>query len=173
MKLRTSLCLVAGLSALTATCMTPGQYKIYRVAQAESEASSGCFPSPPGQDVTGDSTTFRSGLTFAIFAADSETFFMDLEGVSIEGTKDGSEYSFKGEAVDVMDLGGDSFQTVTTITTVDVEIKGAKITGTAETDISTSCAGGMNCPDPASTQCITTQEFQGAEVKGADLEHPI
>ncbi|MCX4240663.1 hypothetical protein [Paraliomyxa miuraensis] len=169
---RRSLCLVAGLSAMTATCMTPGQYKIYRVAQAEADQSSGCYPSDPGVDVTGDSTTFRTGLTFAIFAADSDTFFMDIAGVSLEGTQNGSEYSFKGNSVDVMTIAADTTLTVTTDTVVDVEIKGAKISGSAETTITQECSG-PGCPMPANSQCITTQDFLGAEVKGAELEYPL
>lgn len=172
MKLRTTLCVAAALSAMTASCLAPGQYRIYRVAAAVAEQSTGCFPSSPGPDITGDSSTFRSGQTFAIYAADSDVFFMDLEALTLEGTKDGSDLSFHGESVDVQNLGGDTTLTVTTVMDVNVEIEGKKISGSSTLDVTQSCSG-MNCPMPANSQCITTQSFRGSEVKDVELEHQV
>lgn len=173
MKLRTSLCLAAGVAAMSASCITPGQYRIYRIASSSAEQSPGCYPSAPGVDITGDSTTFRTGQTFAVFAADSDIFFLDLEEFSLQGDKSGSDYKFTAESTDVMNLGGDSILTVTTAAVINVEIKGKKVRGTSTFDVRQSCSGGMNCPNPSSTQCITTQSFLGSEVKDAELEHPI
>ena len=172
MKLRTSLCLGAGLAAMTATCMTPGQYRIYRVAAAEAEQSTGCFPSPPGPDVTGDSSSFRTGQTFAVYAADSDLFFMDIGEFTLEGTKDGSDFAFKGESVDVQDLGGDTTLTTTTVMTVDISIEGKKVSGSSTLEVTNNCLGPA-CPMPATSQSITTQTLRGAEVQAAELEHPI
>lgn len=158
---------------MSASCITPGQYRIYRIATADAEESTGCYPSAPGVDITGDSTTFRTGQTFAIYAADSDVFFLDLEDFSLEGSKDGSDYKFTGESVDVMNLGGDSILTLTTSVVINVEIEGKKVRGTSTYDVRQSCSGGMNCPSPSSTQCITTQSFLGSEVKDVELEHPI
>ncbi len=157
---------------MTATCMTPGQYHVYRVASTTAELSAGCYPSAPGIDITGDSSTLRSGQTFAIYAADQDTFFLDFETYSLAGTKDGSDYTFTGENIDAMTV-GDSTLTVTTITTVEAEIKGKKISGTSTVDTSSRCSGGMSCPNPSTTQCVATVAFQGAKVNGVDLEHPI
>lgn len=154
------------------SCMTPGQYHVFRVASSSAEQSSGCFPVAPGPDITGDSSTLRTGQTFAVYAADSETFFLDFDTFSLVGTKDGSDYTFSGESVDVS-VPGDSTVTVTTVTTVEAEIKGNKITGTSVIDVTQSCTGGTSCPSPASSQCITTVQFQGAKLKDVDLEHPI
>ncbi len=172
MKLRTTLCLGAGLAAMTATCMAPGQYRVYRVASTTAGLTMGCYPSAPGVDITGDSSTLRTGQTFAVYAADRDTFFLDFETFSLAGTKDGSDYAFTGEDVDVMTV-GDSTVTVTTITSINAEIKGKKISGTSVVDTISHCSGGTSCPNPSSSQCITTVAFQGAEVKDVDLEHAI
>jgi hypothetical protein len=172
MKLRTALCFGAGLAAMTASCMTPGQYHIFRVASSSADQSSGCYGGSPGPDITGDSSTLRTGQTFAIYAADSETFFMDFDTYSLTGSKDGSDYTFTGQTVDVQTV-VDSTVTLTSVTTISAEIHGNKISGTSTVDVTSNCVGGMSCPDPASTQCVTTVDFQGAKVKGVDLEHAI
>jgi hypothetical protein len=172
MTLRTALCFGAGLAAMTASCMTPGQYHVFRVASSSADQSAGCFGGSPGPDITGDSSTLRTGQTFAIYAADSETFFMDFDTYSLTGSKDGSDYTFTGQTVDVQTV-VDSTVTLTSVTTIEAEIKGNKISGTSTVDVTSNCSGGMNCPNPASTQCTTTVDFQGAKVKGVDLEHAI
>jgi hypothetical protein len=171
MKPRVVILAGAFVTLMSATCMTPGQYHVFRVASSRAERSPGCYPSPPGPDITGDSSTLRSGQTFAIYAADSETFFLDFDTFSLAGTKDGSDYTFTGQEVDIS-TAGDSTVTVTSITTVEAEIKGNKISGTSTLDVTQSCVGG-SCPNPANSQCITSVEFQGAKVKGVDLERTI
>jgi hypothetical protein len=172
--MKPSVVIFAGalVSLTSVTCMTPGQYHVFRVASSSAEQSSGCYPFVPGPDITGDSSTLRTGQTFAIYAADSDTFFLDFETFSLVGTKDGSDYTFTGESVDVS-LAGDSTVTVTSVTTLEAEIKGNKISGTSVLDVTQSCSGGTSCPSPATSQCITTVSFQGAKLKDVDLEHPI
>jgi len=160
------------VALMGASCMTPGQYHVFRVASSSAENSPGCYQSAPGPDITDDSSTLRTGQTFAIYAADSETFFLDFDTFSLAGTKDGSDYTFTGESVDVS-LVGDSTLRVTSITTLTAEIKGNKISGTSTLDVTSSCTGGMSCPNPATSQCITTVDFAGAKVKDVDLEHTI
>jgi len=174
MNLRTSLSMaVLGLATLAASCQVkPGEYRVYRVANQDTEESNGCYPSPPDIDVTGDSTTVRVGQTFAVFAADSETYFLDFENLSLAGNRDGNAYSFNGETVDVT-LQGDSTITMTSILDIDLTIEGRKITGTSTLDVSSTCTGGMACPDPANTQCITTTKFDGSEMKDVELEHGV
>lgn len=172
MKARTAILAGAVVALMSASCMTPGQYHVFRVASSSAEQSSGCYPVAPGPDITGDSSTLRTGQTFAIYAADNETVFLDFETFSLAGTKDGSDLSFSGENIDVS-LQGDSTVTVTSITTVDMEVSGNKVTGTSTLDVTSTCTGGTSCPTPASSQCISTVQFQGAKIKGVDLEHPI
>lgn len=161
----------AGVALMGASCMTPGQYHVFRVASTTAEQSAGCFPGGPGPDLENDSSTLRTGQTFAIYAADNETVFLDFETFSLAGTKDGSDYAFSGESVDVSTQ-GDITITVTSVTTVDAEIKGNKISGTSTLDVTSTCVG-ASCPGSATSQCISTVSFQGAKVKGVDLEHTI
>ena len=168
--------MMLGLVTLAASCqIMPGQYRVYRIANEETDSSGGCFPSTPGVDITGDSTTVRAGQTFAVYAADAETYFLDFEGFSLAGVRDGGDYSFTGEIVDVMLLGPmqDSTQTVTTVYDVDLTIAGKKITGSTVEEVRSECSGGMSCPNPASMVCTRTTEFQGAEIKGVELEHGV
>ena len=163
-----------GLTTLVASScqVKPGEYRIYRVANEDTVESTGCYPSPPGPEITGDSTTVRAGQTFAIFAADADTYFLDFDMLSLVGTRDGADYSFNGETVDV-ELLGDSTLTTTSILDIDVNITGRKVTGTSVLEVTNSCTGGMNCPMPAMTVCTTTTEFQGSEIKGVELEHGV
>ncbi|MCA9709870.1 MAG: hypothetical protein KDK70_28785 [Myxococcales bacterium] len=175
MTLRRSILGLVGLSALLGACqIQPGEYRVYRIANEDSEQSNGCFPSTPGPDVTGDSTTVRVGQTFGIFAADPDTYFLDFEALSLAGVRDGKDYAFNGETVDVMVFGpnNDSTQTVTSILDVDLTISGRQLEGTSVLEVTSECVG-MSCPTPANTVCTTTTSFQGSEVKDVELEHSI
>ncbi|MEM9461997.1 MAG: hypothetical protein AAGF11_48005 [Myxococcota bacterium] len=179
MLLRKSCMGLVGLTALVASCqIKPGEYRVYRVANEDTVESTGCYPSDPGEDITGDSTTVRVGQTFGIFAADSDVYFLDFEMASLAGSRDGKDYSFSGETVDVMILpdpagGAESRFTSTSILDVNLTIDGKKISGTSVLEVTTSCTGGAQCPDPANTTCTTTTNFQGSEVKDVELEHGV
>jgi hypothetical protein len=149
-------------------CITPGTYRIYRVAQSSTESSAGCFPGGPPADSAGDSSTFKSGMTFAIYAHDSDTFFLDLADESLQGKKDG-DYTFEGTSIDVTP-DPDATTRVLHNGKVKLDISGRKISGTTTVEDSMSCTG-ANCP--AAFQCITTTKFEGSEIKDVDLEHPV
>ena len=172
MALHRSWMVAMGLCTLLASCQVkPGEYRVYRVANEETMESNGCYPSPPGQDITGDSTTVRAGQTFAIYAADADTYFLDFEMISLVGIRDANEYSFHGETVDVSTQAGPTV-TTTTIADVDVTIEGKTISGVSTVEITTNCSG-MGCPDPANSVCTRTTEFQGSELKDVELQHGI
>jgi len=174
MKMRTTSMMVLGLCTLAAACqIKPGEYRVYRVANEDTIESSGCYPSAPGVDITGDMTTVRAGQTFAIYAADSETYFLDFEMISLAGTRDATDYTFDGETVDVTTIGPDSVQTLTSIVDVDLTIEGKKISGTSVLEVTSSCTGGMSCPTPATSVCTTTTNFEGSELKDVELEHGV
>jgi hypothetical protein len=151
----------------------PGQYRIYRVAQSKTVSSPGCYPDGIPESEAQDTTTFRTGATFAIFAADTKVYFLDMgsgEGaMTIEGERDGRDYSFSGTDVDV-EPSSDNTITTTLTVTVDATIKGKKITGTSVTDTRSTCTG-QNCPN--GTMCTTTTDFEGSEMKDVELEHPV
>lgn len=161
-------------TAILSSCLVPGEYRIYRVANAKEQRSPGCYPDgmiPESEQF--DSTSFKSGATFAIYAADSDVFYLDTDAASVEGKKTGmGAYEFKGELTDIEPFGGDNGQTQTTqILTIKVEKSGRKIKGTTVDDVTVVCAGDPNCP-PIS-QCRTEVEFEGAEVTDVELQHGV
>lgn len=179
MTLRNSCLGLVGFAALLASCqIKPGEYRVYRVANEDTVESTGCYPIDPGPAITGDSTTVRVGQTFGIYAADEETYFLDFEMASLAGTRDGKDYSFNGETVDVEILVDPTNQMESTVTStsildVDVTIEGKKISGTSVLEVTVNCSGGTSCPDPANTVCTRTTTFQGSEVKDVELEHGV
>ena len=163
---RSKLSVLSLLAATaSASCIIPGQYRVYRVAATTTSTTPDCgMMGDPG-----DSTTFKSGMTFAIYAADTETYYLDLEAESVEGKRSGSKYTFEGETVDVTDGGGFTLRALRNLE-VKAEIKTRKISGTWIEENSTSCTG-MGCP--AATSCIVTVKFEGSEMKDVELEHPV
>jgi hypothetical protein len=171
---RTIFTLITGLvaAATLSSCLTPGKYRLYRIANAKSEMSPGCFPDGmiPESEAF-DTTTFKTGATFAIYAADSDVFYLDMDTVSVEGEKDGiGAYKFKGDEKDYEPFGDGNIIT-TTILTVKLEKSGRKVTGTSTQDVQVVCSGDQNCPNPS--QCITKTSFEGAEIEGVELQHGV
>jgi hypothetical protein len=166
--LRPALIATASLLALGLSCIVPGKYRIYRVANSKTASSPGCYPDGIPEDVAQDTTTFKTGQTFAVYAAGSGTFFLEMvyvgdgEFYTIEGTRSGREYTFEGTTVDVQPS-SEPPVTVTETFTVDLMIKGRKVEGTFTYD-RRSTDGEM---------CTRTTDFVGAEVKDVDLEHPV
>jgi hypothetical protein len=159
---------------LISSCVQPGQYVIYRVAQAEGKQSLGCWPNGQiPQDEANDSTTFRGGDTFAIFASGDGVFWLDFAGGMLEGEYSGGTYTFEGVDTDINYPGDDGTQsTDTTILKVTVTVDQKKVSGKSVQDVSSVCVGNT-CPDPPVFQCITTTEFVGSKIDGVDLEHAI
>jgi hypothetical protein len=171
--LKPTLIVTASLLTLGLSCIMPGQYRIYRVANSTTISSPGCFPDGIPEDQAQDTDTFRTGTTFGIFAADTKVYF--LEGMfmggftTIEGDREGRDYSFSGTQVDVTP-GSDNTITDTTAVLVDMTIKGKKVSGTVLVDIRSTCMGN-NCPN--GVLCTQTTDFEGSEIKGVELEHPV
>jgi len=139
----------------------PGQYRIYRVASSATAYSPGCPNLPDPQDTT----TFRTGSTFAIFAADTKVYFIEGtfgdEFKTLEGDREGRDYSFEGVDRNVDSDGNATIQTLT----VELSIKGRKVEGTLTTEDQ------VTGPDPF--LCTKTTDFEGSEMKGVKLEHPV
>jgi hypothetical protein len=166
---------LASLVLLTASCgIMPGDYRVYRVAQAETENSPTCYGMggvPPSE--ANDSTTFRTGLGFAIYAVDKETFILEVDPgtgpMSLEGSRDGKDYTFEGESVDV-DPADPITTTSTTNVTIDATIKGKSIEGTTTVTTSTTYVG---TGAPPASNCTTTTTWIGAEVNDVELQHGV
>lgn len=164
-----------GLAAVAtfSSCLAPGKYRFYRVANAKSEQSPGCYPNGQiPESEAFDTTTFKTGATFGIFAADSDVFYLDMDTVSIEGSKDGiGAYQFKGESVDLEPFGANGSITTTTKVTVKLEKSGRKVSGTSTEDVTVLCSNDQNCPSPS--QCVIKTDFEGSEIEGVELEHGV
>lgn len=145
----------------------PGQYRIYRVANSTTVFSPSC--GAPSDSEAQDTSTFRTGVTFAIFAADTKVYFMEFGEVVLEGDREGSDYAFSGTDVDV-EPSSDNTVTTTHTVSVDVTIKGKKISGTATDDLRVTCMGN-NCPE--GSMCTATTDFEGSEIKDVELQHPV
>ena len=165
MNLRSSLLALSMLVGLGGCSVQPGQYVIIRLANAELTQSASCYPDNMVPDsLKDDRTTLSTGASIAIFAADSETYYLELaEGaVSIEGSRDGKDYSFLGEEADV-----EENSTTTVKWDIQTTVNNKSVTGTSI--ITTTCSGD-GC---GVTSCVQTTNFVGTVVKGVELEHGI
>ncbi|MCA9663412.1 MAG: hypothetical protein KC486_34095 [Myxococcales bacterium] len=168
MKLRSSILALGMLVGIGGCQVAPGQYVIIRVANADTAVSDSCYVDnmvPDGEK--DDRTDFRTGGSIAIFAADSETYFLESDNMgvatSIEGTRDGGDYSFSGEDIDV-----EAEYTITTTVDVDLTIKNKSVIGSS---VWTQQCSGNNCPVLPS--CVRTTDFVGTIVNGVELEHGV
>ncbi len=172
---RTITTLFIGLVAVatSSSCLAPGKYRIYRVANAKAELSPGCFPNGQVPESEAfDTTTFKTGSTFAIFASDTDVFYLDLDTESIEGEKSGmGEYKFQGESVDIEPFGMNGSIQTTRKLTVKVEKSGRKVKGTSTEDVTVLCSNDQNCSQPS--QCVAKVSFEGSEIEGVELEHGV
>lgn len=160
----------AGLMASLGACQVkPGEYVIYRISNYPGVETPDC----PGDPDIRDSSTFYGSGSFVVWASDPDTYHLEVDlgngAVLLEGTRDGGDYTFLGDSVQVE---GDT-TVITNVVDVDVNftIKGYGVTGKVTTFTSTTCSGDCMGFEPQS--CTRTNEFVGTEVKDAELEHPI
>ncbi len=164
MNLRSSLLAISTLLGLGGCAPQPGEYVVIRLANAEVTESSSCYPDNIFPEYTQeDRNTFTAGATVAIFAVDAETYIAELDdGNGIEGTRDGKDYTFTGEFVDVEETQTNSQELL-----VEFTMDNKYVTGRS---ISTATCTGENC---AIASCKTTTEFVGSVIKGVDIERAI
>lgn len=163
MNLRSSLLALSMLVGLGGCSIQPGHYVIIRLANAETTLSASCYADNKVPDnIRDDRTNLATGASVAIFAADSETYFLELADISIEGTREGKDYTFLGEEVDV-----EEDSTTTVKWDVQATIDNKSVTGTL---ISTTTCTGDAC---GINSCAVTTNFVGTVVKGVELEHGI
>ncbi|MEZ4383224.1 MAG: hypothetical protein R3A79_17990 [Nannocystaceae bacterium] len=171
MNLRSTLLALGMLVGIGGCQVHPGQYVIIRVANADLQRSDSCyFDNMVPDSIRDDRTDFRTGSSLAVFAADSETYFIeyDFNGtpVSIEGTRDGGDYSFAGEDVNV-----EQEYTVTQIVEVDMTIKNKTVIGTT---VATRQCSGNGCEGASEVpSCVETIDFVGTIVSDVELEHGV
>lgn len=165
------------LGTMFAGCggLSPGEYVVYQVASTEQTQSDGCYQNsivPP--DVAFDSSSFRDGFTFVLFAGPEDTYFLDADDDILEGTADGDVYSFEGESVNVEFSGpdgtGDKYES-TSKTSVEITVDGSLVSGTVRTRTTERCTG-TTC-NPLPPDCSRTAEFVGIEVNDVKLKHDV
>ncbi|EDM75850.1 hypothetical protein PPSIR1_33576 [Plesiocystis pacifica SIR-1] len=169
------LILAAPLFALAGCSIQPGDYIVFRVAFDAPENQSDCLNgNDPNPNTVDDSTDLTTASSIAIFAFDDDYFLEYGEGLSLQGVRDGSDYSFDGTTVDVEVLNpdDDTYTTNTVDIEVDLIINGKNINGIATTRTTNTCTG-ASCPEDYDTTCTSTQRFRGSEIKDADLERPV
>lgn len=165
------------LGTMFAGCggLSPGEYVVYQVASTEQTQSDGCYQNsivPP--DVAFDSSSFRDGFTFVLFAGPEDTYFLDADDDILEGTADGDVYSFEGESVNIEFSGpdgtGDKYES-TSRTSVEITVDGSLVNGTVKTRTTERCTG-TTC-NPLPPDCSRTAEFVGIEVEDVKLNHEV
>lgn len=163
----------AGLMASLSACQVkPGDYRIYKITNLPTIESADC----PGDPDIRDVSTFYGASSFAIFATDPETYFLEFDpGIGattlLEGTRDGGDYTFLGDSTSVEDLSDTAIVTDVVDVDVNLTIKGHQISGTVTTFTSTTCNG--DCGMFENTTCTRTTEFIGSEIKDVELERPV
>jgi len=164
MNLRSSLLAISTLLGLGGCAPQPGEYVVIRLANAEVSRSSSCYPDNIFPEYTqDDSNTFTAGSTVALFAVDADTYIAELDdGSGVEGTRDGKEYSFSAETVDVEETQTNSTEVLIEFTMDNKYVSGRSI-------LTTTCTGD-NC---ALASCKTTTDFVGSVIKGVDIERAI
>lgn len=162
-----ALTLAAGCS------VQPGEYRVYRAAFAPEQRDADC---PADPDTDDDSSTFVAVDTFVVFASDDDTYFLELAGLGLTGTRDGDDYSFRGEQVDVETSPPDADIKVTaTLTlTVDLELAGEEAHGEFTRVEKRTCTGGDACDKlQLPTTCTSHGSFAGTWVKDASVDYSL
>ncbi|MEZ4452409.1 MAG: hypothetical protein R3B09_23285 [Nannocystaceae bacterium] len=175
--MRLALTVLALSTALCACTVAPGDYVIVRVASADQEVSMSCYGgNPVDKNIAEDTSDLRAAGSFALFAADKENFFLEIDhgdGLdSIAGVRDGKDYSFEGTSVNVdypfnPQTMAEDKQTTTTQYQTDMTIAGHDVSGR---DVVTISCTGYACPYAS---CVVTTEFVGTVVRDVELEHGI
>ena len=173
----------AGVGVLSLGCsssISPGEYKIYRVAIDTTGAkSSGCYPDGkiPGA-VKASSNDLRASATWEIYAGttDAQQFFLEMDGgkSTLEGTYSDKLYSFEttNVAVEWSPADGTGYKyTKTDRISVDVTVDGKTITGSVTSTHSEKCSGDK-CPKVPES-CSETLDFTGTEVEDVELKHDV
>jgi len=166
---------VAG--ALFAGCggISPGDYKVYRLAVTQEDLSTGCYyPDGVPLNEKSDSSTFRDTQTVILYAAVEDKFYLNTGKKALEGTADGDKYTFEGKTVDVnydSPDGTGNKRTDTTTITVEFTVDGSSVTGTETTKVSHKCSG-QSCGNPIPS-CTHTVEFVGTEVDDVELDYSV
>ncbi|MFT6232961.1 MAG: hypothetical protein ACJAZO_003479 [Myxococcota bacterium] len=143
---------------------------MYRIGYAESSASADCF-GEFGEDpnLALDETNILSPAAFAVYRV-ADVYYLDFGNRAISGTKDGNEFRFNGEDLNIDFFGGSSENRLEDRDelTITFTVNGASIIGREVIETSTTCTG-ADCDPSQTLSCTETSNFFGSEVKDVDL----
>lgn len=169
------------IGVLFAGCsVQPGDYRVYRIAMLPETKDANCFAGGRDPNTIEDTTTFFGVSTFAIFASDSDTYFIEFGSDALTGTRDGKDYSFDGDSTDIEVVSPDPLIKVTTrvIANIEVSLDGDEAFGTYTRTVATGCSDGNEPGDNCeafgdNVECTVHGTFFGTWVKDAELEYPV
>lgn len=170
------------LAATTAGCQVkPGEYRIYRLTLNPVVARE-CSPAEvTNADHTMTTTLFGTGLV-AIYAADTDTYFLETGTTALLGSRDGTAYTFTANNTTI-----DNWKTTdgysrnftatrTNDTEANLELKGKGLTGTVLYVEDVQCGGStMDCvtANAVPLHCESVIEVFGTEVDDVDIEYVL
>jgi hypothetical protein len=176
--------LLAGVGLVSLGCgggISPGDYKLYRVAVAATpDKSAGCYPDskiPASEKASSDDA--RVSQTWEIYAGtkDPASFFLEIDGgkETLEGTLSDKTYGFETTKVDVAFQNPDGTgwkYSKTDHVAIDVTVDGKTISGSITQTHSEKCSGNSGCPTIPPT-CSQTADYTGTEVDNVQLKHDM
>ena len=174
MNITTRLAGFAALALGASACasIAPGDYAVYRIGFAQAELNDDCFAGEePSPDLIDDESSFYGGGTFVIFRGADDSYFLDTSAVLLEGSKDGSDFTFRGSSSDVNYAGDDRYEDRTSVTIVLTD-KGDRVEGSS-TSVDERICSGIDCPVGYDQTCTERTRFIGTRVKDADVEYVI
>lgn len=164
--------LTAAFICAIAGCTTVGQgdYNVYRIGFAESSSSADCFGEfgeDPNTEL--DETNLLNSGAFALYRV-ADVYYLDQGNQALSGTKNGSEFRFNGETIDIDFFGGDdeNREEDAINATITFTVSGKSIVGRQTVERTSTCTG-PGCDDSLNSSCTTTSDFFGSEVKDVDL----
>ena len=169
------------IGVLFAGCtVQPGEYRVYRIAMLPETLDANCYAGGNDPNLSEDTTTFFNVSTFAIFASDSDTYFLEFGSDALTGTRDKNDYSFAGDSTDIQILSPDPLVKSTTrvIANIEISLEGDEAFGTYVRTVAQGCSDGSepgdNCESFGdNTECTVNGTFFGTWVKDAELEYPV
>lgn len=169
--------LTASLICLAASACTtapqPGDYQVFRVAASSATLSDACLAGSADPSLIEDSTTLRTNGIFMLLAGPNDTYYLDVGGITLDGSGTDDDYVFSGTETDIeyscSDGSGDK-TTSTTTTTVNMAIDGAFVDGDLDVTTQFRCVG-ESCP--ADTDCSVKSTFIGNEVVDVELDQDV
>jgi hypothetical protein len=166
--------LVLLVMALAAGCsVQPGEYRVYRAAFEPERHDADCHTDPA---TDADTSSFFAVDTFVVFASDDDTYFLEFAGRGLTGTRDGDDYQFHGDELDVEIFPPDPKVRVTTTLVLDValELSGEEAFGEYTRVDKRTCTGGSDCAKlVGATTCTSHGTFYGTWVKGASIDYSL